>query len=171
VRKTVAHGHRIYRGRVARQEVPDAFGYSYEVPATATSSYAEVPLTRVNGMEGNLFFSPGRRLDAHQNRFTLAETQSLRHSMEGDMTNAREELEKLMRQLEQQRDELRVKMSLAKLDAREEWNKLEKKWGELKAKTQPVREELGTTAGNVGAALRIAAEEIRDGYARLRKRL
>lgn len=87
------------------------------------------------------------------------------------MASAREELEKLMQQLEQQRDEIRVKMSLAKLDAREEWNRLEKKWGELKAKTQPVREELGTTAGNVGAALRMAAEEIRDGYARLRKRL
>lgn len=87
------------------------------------------------------------------------------------MANAREELEKLVQQLEQQRDELRVKMSLAKLDAREEWNKIEKKWEELRAKSQPVREELGTTAGNVSTALRMAADEIRDGYARLRKLL
>jgi len=91
--------------------------------------------------------------------------------METAMANAREELEKLVQQLEQQRDELRVKMSLAKLDVREEWNKLEKKFAEFQAKTQPVREELGTTADNVGAALRLAAEEIREGYVRLRKRL
>ena len=87
------------------------------------------------------------------------------------MTNVREEIEKLVRQLEQQRDELRVKASLAKLDTREEWEKLEKKWQEFRTKTQPVREELGTTATNVGAALRMAADEIRDGYERLRKRL
>jgi len=87
------------------------------------------------------------------------------------MANAKEELGKLIQQLEQQRDELRVKMSLAKLDAREEWDKLEKKWEEFRAKTHPVREELGATASNVGSALRLAAEEIRDGYERLRKRL
>ncbi len=87
------------------------------------------------------------------------------------MAHAKEEFGKLIQQLEQQRDELRVKMSLAKLDAREEWDKLEKKWEEFRAKTQPVREELGTTASNVGSALRLAAEEIRDGYERLRKRL
>lgn len=87
------------------------------------------------------------------------------------MANVREEIEKLTQQLEQQRDELRVKISLAKLDARDEWEKLEKKWEEFRTKTQPVREELGTTASNVGTALRLAADEIRDGYERLRKRL
>ena len=89
----------------------------------------------------------------------------------GLMANAREEIEKLFQQLERQRDELQVKMSLAKLEAREEWDKLEKKWERLRANSRPVREELGATAGNVGAALRMAAEEIRDGYARLRKLL
>ena len=87
------------------------------------------------------------------------------------MANAKEDLEKFIQQIEQRRDELRVKMSLAKLDAREEWEKLEKKWEEFRTKTQPVREELGTTAVNVGTALRLAADEIRDGYERLRKRL
>jgi len=87
------------------------------------------------------------------------------------MTNAREEIEKLMHQLEQQRDELRLKMALAKLEAREEWEKLEKQWGQLKANAPQIREDLGATAGGVGAALKKAAEEIRDGYARLRKML
>jgi len=87
------------------------------------------------------------------------------------MVNAREEIEKLMHQLEQQRDELRVKMALAKLEAREEWEKLEKQWGQLKANAPQIREDLGATASGVGVALKKAAEEIRDGYARLRKLL
>lgn len=87
------------------------------------------------------------------------------------MANAREELDKLLRQLEQQRDELRVKMSLARLEARDEWEKLEKQWGQLKANAPQIRENLGAVAGGVEAALKKAAEEIRDGYARLRKLL
>ena len=87
------------------------------------------------------------------------------------MASAREEVEQLVQQLERQRNELQVKMSLAKLEAREEWEKLEKQWAQLKANAPQVREELGATAGDVGAALKKAAEEIRDGYARLRKLL
>ena len=87
------------------------------------------------------------------------------------MANAREEIEKLMKQLEQQRDELRVKMSLAKLEGREEWEKLEKQWEQLRAKAPQIRENIGATAGGVGAAFKKAADEIRDGYARLRKLL
>lgn len=87
------------------------------------------------------------------------------------MANAREETEKLVQQLGRQRDELRVKMSLAKLEAREEWEKLEKQWARLKANAPQMREELGTTAGNVGATLHKVAVEIRDGYVRLRKLL
>lgn len=87
------------------------------------------------------------------------------------MTNAREEVEKLLQQLARQRDELQVKMSLAKLEVREEWEKLDKKWEHLKAEAPKIRDELSETKENVTTALRRAAEEIRDGYARLRERL
>jgi ribosomal protein L32E len=87
------------------------------------------------------------------------------------LANAREELEKLVQQLERQRDELQVKMSLAKLEARQQWEKLENQWKHLKTNSSQMREEVSTTAENVGATLRKTAEEIRDGYARLRKLL
>ena len=87
------------------------------------------------------------------------------------MANARDEVAKMVQQLEQQRDELRVKISLAKLEVREEWESLEKRWESLKGKAPQLREELEGTAGNVGETLRKAAEEIRNGYARLRKLL
>lgn len=87
------------------------------------------------------------------------------------MTNAREEVDKLVQQLEQQRGELQLKISLARLEAREEWEKLEKQWEKLKSGLPQMREELGSTAGNVGASLSKVADEIRDGYTRLRKLL
>jgi len=89
----------------------------------------------------------------------------------GTLANASEELEKLLQQLERQREELRVKISLAKLEAREEWEKLDKKWESIKENAPRLREEFDATAGNVGATLRKAAHELRDGYVRLRKLL
>lgn len=87
------------------------------------------------------------------------------------MASAREEIEKLAQQLERERDELRLKASLGKMEARDEWEKLEKRWESLKSKAPQVREELDATAGGLAAALKKAGEEIRDGYARLRKLL
>jgi hypothetical protein len=92
------------------------------------------------------------------------------------MENEREEGEEseirnFIKQLERQRDELQVKISLAKLEAREEWGKLEKKWEQLKANAPQMRDELGTTASGVGEALKKSVGELREGYARLRKLL
>lgn len=87
------------------------------------------------------------------------------------MANVREEIDKSMKQLERQRDELQVKMSLAKLEAREEWGKLEKQWEHLKANAPQMLEELGATASGVGEALKKSVVELREGYARLRKLL
>jgi predicted nucleic acid-binding Zn-ribbon protein len=87
------------------------------------------------------------------------------------MGNAREEFEKAVRQLEQQRDELRLKMHLGKAEAREEWDKLERQWQHMRARLPGLREALGETKDEVGAALKLTAEEIRRGYERLRKLL
>jgi len=80
------------------------------------------------------------------------------------LANVREEVQMLVQQLERQRDELQVKMSLAKLEARQEWEQLEKQYQHLKANSSQIQEEVGST-------LRKTAEEIRDGYVRLRKLL
>lgn len=87
------------------------------------------------------------------------------------MGDAREEIDKAIRQLEQQRDELRLKMHLGKAEAREEWDKLERQWEHVRARLPKLREALGETKDDVGAALKLTAEEIRRGYDRLRKLL
>jgi predicted nucleic acid-binding Zn-ribbon protein len=85
------------------------------------------------------------------------------------MGDTRDEIEKAIKQLERQRDELRLKMHLGKAEAREEWEKLERQWEHVRARLPKLREALGDTKDDVGAALKLTAEEIRRGYERLRR--
>ena len=80
------------------------------------------------------------------------------------MANTGEEIDKLIKQVEQLRDEIRVKAALAKLEAREEWQTLEKQWNQVKTSAPQVRAEIGST-------MHKTIQELRDGYARLRKLL
>ncbi len=85
------------------------------------------------------------------------------------MNDIRDEVERLVRRLEQQRDELRVKMHLAKADARDEWNKLERQWEDVRPRVVQAGSVVGDTAKDVGSALKLALEELGRGYDRLRK--
>lgn len=85
------------------------------------------------------------------------------------MTSKREELHKLVDTLAQQRDELRVQMNLAKLEARDEWNALEQKWDDVQNKVAQARKVADETGNEVVAAAHLVAEEIGRGYERLRK--
>lgn len=85
------------------------------------------------------------------------------------MTDNTSELAHLVEALRKERDELRVKLHLAKSDARDEWEKVEHKWQQVEARLPQVKAELGSAAGNVGAALALAIEEIQAAYQRIRK--
>lgn len=85
------------------------------------------------------------------------------------MAENKERLQKLMRQLEQERDELKMKLGLAKLEAREEWQELEKKMATLRSRMKVVGGEAKETSADVGAAIDVVAEEVKDGFDRLRK--
>jgi hypothetical protein len=87
------------------------------------------------------------------------------------MADLREEVEKLLRQLEQQRDELRLKLNLGKAEARDEWEKLDKQLEQLRTRLRGAREAAIESAVDVGAAAKLLADEIRQGYERIRKRL
>jgi len=85
------------------------------------------------------------------------------------MNDFREEMEKLVRKLEQQRDELRVKMHLAKADVRDQFEKLERQWEEVRPRVVQAGSVASGTAKDVGSALKLALEELGRGYDRLRK--
>lgn len=74
----------------------------------------------------------------------------------------RKGIEATLAKLKQDRDELRVKLSLAKLEASDDWKVIESKLTKLEAKAKELRSATAESAKDVGAAARLLAEEVRD---------
>lgn len=81
------------------------------------------------------------------------------------------ELKDAVESLRQMRDELRLQMHLGEAEARDEWERLESRWKRLRAEMDHLDQEVGEVSKEVGAAGMMLAEEIREGYRRLRERL
>ena len=79
------------------------------------------------------------------------------------------DLSSLLDDVKRQRDEIRVQLHLAKAEAKDEWERLETQFEHVRGKLQVVGHEAGKAAEEVGAALRLAAEELLHGYERVRK--
>ena len=87
------------------------------------------------------------------------------------MTQTREELDRLVRELETQRDALRVKLHLLKADAREQWEELERQLEHLKGKAKVIGREASGAAAGVKEKLEDVAQELKRGYERIRRLL
>lgn len=85
------------------------------------------------------------------------------------MVDLREELKKLEDTVLQQRDELRLKLHLAKADARDEWEGLERKWAEAQVKFDQVKKTAGESSEGIEAAAKLLGEELLKGYERIRR--
>ena len=81
------------------------------------------------------------------------------------------DLKKVIDDLKQQRDEINVKLHLAKADVRDEWDTLEPKWEAVKGKMATVSEVASQTAESVTVAAGLLADEIKQGYERIKKSL
>jgi hypothetical protein len=82
-----------------------------------------------------------------------------------------EDLNRLVDELKTQRDELAVKLRLARADVRDEWEALEKKWERVRGRAAVVGHEAGKAADDVEAAGRLVVDEIKKGYERIRRLL
>ena len=67
------------------------------------------------------------------------------------------------------RDELRVQAALAQAETRERWDRLEDRWEDLEGRLERVGEASERASGDVKDALGRLAEEIGDGYERIRE--
>lgn len=83
----------------------------------------------------------------------------------------REELKQLLDRLGKERDELRVQFSLAKAEARDDWDTAEKKWQKFKQNSEKVIDEIDHVGGEVKEGLMMLADEIKKGYERIRQQL
>jgi vacuolar-type H+-ATPase subunit D/Vma8 len=81
------------------------------------------------------------------------------------------DLQELLEELKQKRDELRVRMHLASKDIKDEWEELEEKMEEFSGKAKQFADEakLKETGEGLGEALGKVGHELKLGYERLRK--
>lgn len=73
-------------------------------------------------------------------------------------------VEEIVEKLSQERDELRVKLELAKLEIREKWEPLENKWESLEARLRSVGGTTTDAGKDVLAASKLLLGEIGDAY-------
>ena len=81
----------------------------------------------------------------------------------------RDEIQKILDKLAQQRDELIVQAQLAKLEAMDEWKNVESKLSQLRNNTGPLKDTVKESAQDIQAAAKQLADEISRGYDRIRK--
>jgi hypothetical protein len=87
------------------------------------------------------------------------------------MADEGKRIEETLATLRRERDELALKMKLAKAEARDEWQALQAKIDALEAQARPVAKAVGETASGVGASLELAADEIKKGFDKIRRLL
>ena len=80
----------------------------------------------------------------------------------------KDDIQAVISLLKTERDDLKVRIHLAKAEAREEWEELEKKWSHLKSKTSQVSHAATDASKDVAAATEILVEELRHGYQKIR---
>ena len=82
-----------------------------------------------------------------------------------------EDLKELLDDLTRQRDAIKVKLHLAKADIRDEWDKLETKWTDVRGKLDTLTDEAEKTTESVTTAAGLLADEIKKGYRRIKNAL
>tara|TARA_R110002110_G_scaffold124247_4_gene301534 strand:+ start:314 stop:592 length:279 start_codon:yes stop_codon:yes gene_type:complete len=81
-------------------------------------------------------------------------------------------LKDLWQELETHRDELKVKMHLAKAELKDEWEELEnKKWPAVEAKFKALADEVEDSAEDLQHGAQVIGTELKEAYGRIRTRL
>jgi hypothetical protein len=87
------------------------------------------------------------------------------------MMGIREEFDKLVEKLKIERDTINLKIHLASMDAKEEFEEAEKKWAQMKVKASEIADDAVETSEEYIAKSKIVGEELKEAYNRISKRL
>jgi hypothetical protein len=87
------------------------------------------------------------------------------------MSDIDERIQREVDELRTTRDELKLKVHLGKMEARERFEKAEKDWERLEAKLKVLADAGRESAEEVGQAAKLLVDEIRAGYEHVRERL
>lgn len=83
----------------------------------------------------------------------------------------KEDFENLLGKLQVERDEINLKLHLASMEAKQEYEEAEKEWNRLKIKAAEIADESVETSEEFIAKAKIVGEELKDTYYRIAKRL
>jgi hypothetical protein len=79
-----------------------------------------------------------------------------------------ERVQKQAEEVRAARDEIRVRLHLAKMDARDQWELVEKQWEHAEAKLRQLANTANEANDDIVEATELLLNEIRDGYKKLR---
>src|SRR5436309_2026962 len=88
-----------------------------------------------------------------------------------ETTDWRSALQRELEVVTRARDELRVRIHLAKADARDEWKKLEATWQRVQDEVRRASEQGKSPVREMGTAVRTLMDELKQSYARIREQL
>jgi hypothetical protein len=83
----------------------------------------------------------------------------------------KEEIASLTETLAKQRDEIKLKIHLGKMEVKDEWENAEKKWDHFRSKSAEIGSASKDAAADVGVALKLLGEELGHAYTKIRKHL
>ena len=76
-------------------------------------------------------------------------------------------------EIEKKRDNINIKVQagLLKLEAKDEWDNLEKKWSQLNKELSPTKDATEEAMKDIGVAAKLLMNELADGYNKIIKTL
>jgi hypothetical protein len=83
----------------------------------------------------------------------------------------KEDFENVLKKLQAERDEANLKLHLASMEAKQEFEEAEQQWHLLKAKAADIKDESVETSEEFIADAKIVGEELKEAYHRITKRL
>ena len=83
----------------------------------------------------------------------------------------KEDFENLVQKLKVERDELNLKLHLASMEARDEFQEAEKKWVHVKSKAIEIADVTKENSEELIAKAKIVGEELKDAYHRINERI
>jgi CBS domain-containing protein len=90
---------------------------------------------------------------------------------ETPMSEMKAKMDREIDELRRVRDELKVRVHLAKAEAKDRWDELEHKFRSLESKGHQIAQASKEPLRDVGEAARLLVDEIREGYRRIREAL
>lgn len=96
---------------------------------------------------------------------------SERENSFGGIMEMKEEFNKLVEKLKTERDEIHLKIHLASMEVKEEFEEADKKLAHLKAKASEIADDAVETSEDLIVKSKIVGEELKETYKRISKRL